>query len=263
MGSIISPIGNSVDFVSAATTETADKIKTTQDANIENTNVSAIPTKVTTSKAANSLSLHPVQVGDGKVTGTTLQPNTSIRVQVNRVLKTIIVTDEEGGFTYKNSRLIEGDIVRVEIKVDGLYTGAKEVVVVAPAKNELTLQPVTVKEKKVVGRTTLPKTPIRMSVNGVAKTTLTTDEQGDFTYNNSTLVAGDVVKAEMKINGAYTGAKEVTVVDNGIVPAITLQEIEETHTVIKGKTTLFNNLIRVSLNGIVKATITSDETGGF
>ncbi|EUJ24333.1 BspA family leucine-rich repeat surface protein, partial [Listeria cornellensis] len=103
----------------------------------------------------------------------------------------------------------------------------------------------------------------RMSVNGVAKTTLTTDEQGDFTYNNSTLVAGDVVKAEMKINGAYTGAKEVTVVDNGIVPAITLQEIEETHTIIKGKTTLFNNLIRVSLNGVVKDIITSDETGDF
>lgn len=65
-----------------------------------------------------------------------------------------------------------------------------------------------------MGTTQLPNTSIRISVNGIAKTIVTTDENGMFTYNSSKFIVGDVIRVEMKANGSYTGAKEVTVMGN-------------------------------------------------
>lgn len=80
-----------------------------------------------------------------------------LRISVNGIAKTIITTDNEGEFAYKNSKLVAGDIVRVEMKIDGVYTSAKEIVVTGSVDNELTLQPVSTKDKKNSGNYTVTK----------------------------------------------------------------------------------------------------------
>lgn len=58
---------------------------------------------------------------------------------------------------------------------------------------------------------TVANTQIRISLNGATKTTPTTDSNGDYTYNNAKLVAGDIIKVEVKEDGVYTISKTVVV----------------------------------------------------
>lgn len=86
--------------------------------------------------------------GNGKITGTTRLPKTMIRMRVNGQPKTVILTDENGMFTYKNSKLAKGDMVQIEMKIDGIYTAVKEILIVGLSGNELILQPVSTQDKK-------------------------------------------------------------------------------------------------------------------
>lgn len=204
----------------------------------------------------NGLTLQPANEDEKQVKGTTQLPNTSVRISLNGATKIIIVTDENGAFVYKNSKLVSGDVVRAELKIDGAYTGAKEIVI-APVANKLTLRPAMEEQKQVEGITQVPKTTIRISVNGVAKTTMITDENGAFTYKNSKLVAGDVVRVELKIDGVYTAAKEV------VINKLTLQPVFEKENQVQGTTQIPNTTIRISLNGVTKTTMITDENGAF
>ncbi|MBC1574017.1 DUF5011 domain-containing protein [Listeria booriae] len=214
---------------------------------------------------AYEFTVNPLTAADKTVTGTTTTPKSQLRISLNGTTKSVKTSDAEGKYSYAIGTLKADDVVKVEIRINGVYTNAKEVTVTAAPdlSKELTVNPVAVSDKKVTGSTLNPKTTIRISVNKAVKSTMITDDKGLFVYNNSKLVVGDVIKVEMKVDGVFVVSKEVTVTAGAVQDTITIEDMNATQTVMKGKTNQPNTRIRVSLNGVTKNNITSDKDGNF
>ncbi|MBC2324682.1 Ig-like domain-containing protein, partial [Listeria booriae] len=209
--------------------------------------------------------INPMVDTDRVVTGTTEVANSQIRISLNGATKSVRTSDANGSYSYAIGKVNVGDVVKVEIRVNGVYGHAKEITVgKAPnLADDLIVNPVAASDKKVTGKTKNPSTSVRISLNGTTKTVITTGADGTFTYNISKLIAGDIIKVEMRVDGAYTVSKEVTVTPGETLDTITLNDVNAAQTTISGKTNQPNATIRVSLNGGVKTNITSDKDGNF
>lgn len=64
--------------------------------------------------------------------------------------KTIRTSDAEGKYSYSIGKVNEGDVVKVELRVNGAYSNSKEITVTkAPdLSSELTVNPVAASDKK-------------------------------------------------------------------------------------------------------------------
>ncbi|EUJ25285.1 glycoprotein [Listeria cornellensis FSL F6-0969] len=215
--------------------------------------------------SANDFTIDAMSDIDKVVTGVTNTPNSQVRISLNGATKTIRTSDAEGKYSYSIGKVNEGDVVKVELRVNGAYSNSKEITVTkAPdLSSELTVNPVAASDKKITGSTLKPNTQIRISINGVTKINITTNATGQFTYNNSKLAVGDIVKVEMKVEGVFAVAKEVTVSAGASLDTIAINDMNATQTVMTGKASQPNARIRISLNGVTKNNITSDKDGNF
>ncbi|WP_430535351.1 Ig-like domain-containing protein [Listeria rocourtiae] len=179
--------------------------------------------KTVTQGAVNQgdLELDQGEVGDTQVTGTTKEAATKVRLSINGATKSTQDSNAAGEFAFNTAALKDGDVVKVEMQVNGEYLVSQTYTVGANTGGggdtpdptptaTLTVNPVVAADKKVTG-TADASAQVRISLNGATKSIVTAKEDGTFTYNMSTIKAGDVIKAEVKVNGAWTVSKEVTV----------------------------------------------------
>ncbi|MBC2321736.1 Ig-like domain-containing protein [Listeria booriae] len=151
----------------------------------------------------NELTLNPVAASDKKVTGSTKNPNTTIRISINGSAKAVITTDAIGKFIYNNSKLVTGDKIKVEMKIEGIFSASKEVTVTEAEVDTITLHDVTASQTVITGKTNQANAQIRVSLNGKAKNIIKSDQTGNFTYSIGKLTSGDEIKVELRVGNVY------------------------------------------------------------
>ncbi|MBC1984189.1 Ig-like domain-containing protein [Listeria booriae] len=214
----------------------------------------------------NDLTLDQTDVGDTKVTGTTKQPSTQVRLSINGSTKSTATTNASGEYTFTVPALKKGDVVKVEMKVDEVYAVSKQVTTGDGSGSDtpdatLNVDALLDTATTVTGKTE-PNSQVRISLNDVTKSVVTSDDNGNFSYYIGTLVKDDVVKVELSVNGAYSVSKEVTVTSDDAAKALTVNPVIAADKKVTGTATASASL-RISLNGATKSIIAADAEGNF
>ncbi|WP_088815958.1 MULTISPECIES: Ig-like domain-containing protein [Listeria] len=216
--------------------------------------------------------INPVTIADTSITGTvdTSKYNVSkVKLIVNGADKAILPLATDGSFSYYTGNLSVGTELEVQYigpngtyLTDAAHVGKATVSAGDIVDSSLVLNKMTVADKNVTG-TTLPNHRVRLSINGVAKTVLTADAAGNYSYLSNNLAKGTVVKAELLIGSATALTKTITVTDEDVDPSsLVVNGMTIADTTLTGKATP-NVQLRINVNGAAKAVIRSDANGDF
>ncbi|ODJ66574.1 toxin Cry1Ac domain D-VI-related protein [Brochothrix thermosphacta] len=208
------------------------------------------------------ITLNGMQEGDTKISGTTT-PNAQVRINFDGKPKNIVTSDAQGNYEFVvASGLTTGTEIKVELKSKGTYSISETKTVIARV---LTLNPITSADDVVIsGKTRNPNQKLRISLNGKAKTIISSKE-GVYEYRMGKVAADSAIKVEA-MNGS-TVIESVEQIVKGISneerPDVKLDAIEAgTRTTITGKAPAKASL-RISINGKTKSVVAADAEGNF
>ncbi|MBC1459094.1 toxin Cry1Ac domain D-VI-related protein [Listeria newyorkensis] len=211
--------------------------------------------------------INPMTISDVTVTGTidvSQFPASKVKLIINGAPKTILTVGADGSFSYYTGNLAAGTTIEVQyVGPNGAYLTDSQYVgttVVTEAAVSLVLNEMTVSDMYITG-TTLANHRVRVSVNGVVKTTVTSDASGNFSYLSSYLVKGDVVKAEVLLGTNVAKTVSITVTEAAAAELV-VNEMTIADNTVTGTATP-NAKLRISINGVAKAVVTGDATGKY
>ncbi|MBC1795816.1 hypothetical protein HCA55_03715 [Listeria booriae] len=157
-------------------------------------------------------SLNPILDTDRTITGKAPAGKT-VRISINGVPKSITVVDAAGNYTYLIGLVATGDVIKIELRdtETGKYEEFVERTVTAESEaGQVTINALTDADTTISGKT-VPSGKLRVSVDGRAKTVITADADGNYSYFISGIKADEVIKVELKENGVYGPFAETTV----------------------------------------------------
>ncbi|MBC2241997.1 Ig-like domain-containing protein, partial [Listeria booriae] len=157
-------------------------------------------------------SLNPILDTDRTITGKAPAGKT-VRISINGVPKSITVVDAAGNYTYLIGLVATGDVIKIELRntETGKYEEFVERTVTAESEaGQVTINALTDADTTISGKT-VPSGKLRVSVDGRAKTVITADTDGNYSYFISGIKADEVIKVELKENGVYGPFAETTV----------------------------------------------------
>ncbi|MBA3926632.1 toxin Cry1Ac domain D-VI-related protein [Listeria rustica] len=159
-------------------------------------------------------SLNPILDTDRTITGKAPAGKT-VRISINGVPKSVTVADAAGNYTYLIGLVATGDVIKIELRntETGKYEEFVERTVISESEaGQVTINALTNADTMVTGKT-ISSGKLKVSVDGKAKTVITADAQGNYSYFISGVTVGQVIKVELKENSTYTSFAETTVTE--------------------------------------------------
>lgn len=160
------------------------------------------------------ITLNPViSSNDTVITGTTINSEQRLLISLNGKAKTVI-TSKDGVFEYRMGKLKLNDVVKIEALYDSVVIDTVEEVVKANSDEgnlNVRLDEITSGPKTIITGLASTNATLRISLNEKAKTVVTADEEGKFSYMIGKTNVGDKVKIEIRNDGTFVYATEMNV----------------------------------------------------